>query len=214
MSLEKILIVEDEPVVRNLLQSIFARHKFTVSTAGTVAEATAAMQRESFDLMMLDIRLPDGDGQKFLEHIAALPERPLVVMVTGYGTIESAVSCMRAGAFDYVLKPFSPSQIDVILRKAQTYRQLLSVNRLLTDDPEDADGVLVGRSPAMQRLRQLIDKVAPTDATVLVTGESGTGKEMIAREFYRRSPRRGQPYIKVNCAAVSENLIESEIFGH
>ncbi len=214
MSLEKILIVEDEPVVRNLLQSIFARHKFTVSTAGTVAEATAAMQRESFDLMMLDIRLPDGDGQKFLEHIAALPERPLVVMVTGYGTIESAVSCMRAGAFDYVLKPFSPSQIDVILRKAQTYRQLLSVNRLLTDDPEDADGVLVGRSPAMQRLRQLIDKVAPTDATVLVTGESGTGKEMIAREFYRRSPRRGQPYIKVNCAAVSENLIESEFFGH
>ena len=214
MSLEKILIVEDEPVVRNLLQSIFARHKFTVSTAGTVAEATAAMQRESFDLMMLDIRLPDGDGQKFLEHIAALPERPLVVMVTGYGTIESAVSCMRAGAFDYVLKPFSPSQIDVILRKAQTYRQLLSVNRLLTDDPEDADGVLVGRSPAMQRLRQLIDKVAPTDATVLVTGESGTGKEMIAREFYRRSPRRGHPYIKVNCAAVSENLIESEFFGH
>ncbi len=214
MALEKVLIVEDEPVVRNLLQSIFARQKFIVSTAGTVAEAAAAVQRESFDLMMLDIRLPDGDGQKFLEQMAALPERPLVVMVTGYGTIESAVSCMRAGAFDYVLKPFSPSQIDVILRKAQSYRQLLGVNRLLTDDPEDEDSVLVGRSPAMQRLRQLIDRVAPTDATVLVTGESGTGKEMIAREFYRRSPRRGQPFIKVNCAAISENLIESEFFGH
>ncbi len=214
MALEKVLIVEDEPVVRNLLQSIFARQKFIVSTAGTVAEAAAAVQRESFDLMMLDIRLPDGDGQKFLEQMAALPERPLVVMVTGYGTIESAVNCMRAGAFDYVLKPFSPSQIDVILRKAQSYRQLLGVNRLLTDDPEDEDSVLVGRSPAMQRLRQLIDRVAPTDATVLVTGESGTGKEMIAREFYRRSPRRGQPFIKVNCAAISENLIESEFFGH
>ena len=214
MALEKVLIVEDEPVVRNLLQSIFARQKFIVSTAGTVAEAAAAVQRESFDLMMLDIRLPDGDGQKFLEQMAALPERPLVVMVTGYGTIESVVNCMRAGAFDYVLKPFSPSQIDVILRKAQSYRQLLGVNRLLTDDPEDEDSVLVGRSPAMQRLRQLIDRVAPTDATVLVTGESGTGKEMIAREFYRRSPRRGQPFIKVNCAAISENLIESEFFGH
>jgi DNA-binding NtrC family response regulator len=164
--------------------------------------------------MMLDIRLPDGDGQKFLEQVTTLPERPLVVMVTGYGTIESAVACMRAGAFDYALKPFSPSQIDVILKKAQSYRQLLSINKLLTDDPEDDDSVLVGRAPAMARLRQLIDRVAPTDATVLVTGESGTGKEMIAREFYRRSPRRSQPFIKVNCAAISENLIESEFFGH
>jgi Response regulator containing CheY-like receiver, AAA-type ATPase, and DNA-binding domains len=214
MSFEKILIVEDELVVRNLLQSIFQRHKLPVTTANNLAEASAALAREQFDLMMLDLRLPDGDGQRFLEHVAGLPERPLVVMVTGYGTIESAVACMRAGAFDYVLKPFSPSQIDVILKKAQSYRQLLKVNRLLSDDPEDEDGTLVGRSPAMMRLRQLIERVAPTDATVLVTGESGTGKEMVAREFYRRSPRRGHPFIKMNCAAISENLIESEFFGH
>ena len=214
MPLEKILIVEDEPVVRNLLLSILARHKFGVSCAVNLAEAEAAVQREAFDLVMLDIRLPDGDGQKFLEKMMALPERPLVVMITGHGTIESAVACMRAGAFDYLLKPFSPSEIDVLLRKAQNYQQLLGINRLLTDDPKDADSVLVGRSPAMLRLRQLIDRVAPTDATVLVTGESGTGKEMIAREFYRRSPRRDQPFIKVNCAAISETLIESEFFGH
>ncbi len=214
MSFEKILIVEDELVVRNLLQSIFQRHKLPVTCAHNLAEAAAILQREQFDLMMLDIRLPDGDGQKFLEQVAALPERPLVVMVTGYGTIESAVGCMRAGAFDYVLKPFSPGQIDIILKKAQSYRQLLNVNRLLSDDPSDKDGMVVGRSPAMIRLRQLIERVAPTDATVLVTGESGTGKEMVAREFYRRSPRRSQAFIKVNCAAVSENLIESEFFGH
>ena len=116
MSLEKILIVEDERVVRNLLESIFARHKYSVTCAATLAEATAAVQRESFDLLMLDLRLPDGDGQKFLEKMAALPERPLVVMITGYGTVESAVACMRAGAFDYVLKPFPPSQIDVIVK--------------------------------------------------------------------------------------------------
>jgi DNA-binding NtrC family response regulator len=214
MSFEKILIVEDDLVIRNLLQSIFLRQKLPVTLADNLAQAQAHLAREPFDLMMLDLRLPDGDGLKFLEQVSTLPERPLVVMVTGFGSIESAVACMRAGAFDYVLKPFSPSQIEVILRKAQTYRQLVKVNNLLSDDPEDDDALLIGGSPAMTRLRQLIDRVAPTDATVLITGESGTGKEMISREFYRRSPRRGQPFIKVNCAAVSQTLIESEFFGH
>jgi hypothetical protein len=215
MSLEKILIVEDEPIVRSILQTIFLRHKCSVSFATTIAEANAAVARESFDLMMLDIRLPDGDGHRFLDQLALLPERPLIVMVTGHGTIDSAVACMRAGAFDYVLKPFTPSQIDVIMKKAQTYRQLVSVNRLLSDDPEaEESGGMVGSSPAMSRLRQLIERVAPTDATALITGESGTGKEMVARELFRQSARRGQPFIKVNCAAISENLIESEFFGH
>ncbi|MGH7943508.1 MAG: sigma-54-dependent transcriptional regulator [Opitutaceae bacterium] len=214
MSFEKILIVEDDLVIRNLLQSIFMRHKLPVTLADSLAQAQAHLSREQFDLMLLDLRLPDGDGLKFLEQVGTIPERPLVIMVTGFGSIESAVACMRAGAFDYVLKPFSPSQIEVILKKAQNYRQLVKVNSLLSDDPEDDDALLIGRSPAMTRLRQLIDRVAPTDATVLITGESGTGKEMISREFYRRSPRRGQPFIKVNCAAVSQTLIESEFFGH
>ncbi len=214
MSFEKILIVEDDLVVRNLLQSIFLRHKLAVTCADNLAQASAHLGREPFDLMILDLRLPDGDGLRFLEQVSTMPERPLAIMVTGYGSIESAVACMRAGAFDYVLKPFSPSQIDVILRKAQTYRQLVKVNNLLSDDPEDQDAILIGRSAAMLRLRQLIERVAPTDATVLITGESGTGKEMISREFYRRSPRRGHPFIKVNCAAVSPTLIESEFFGH
>jgi DNA-binding NtrC family response regulator len=214
MPFEKILVVEDDAVVRNLLLSIFLRHKLMASGAGSLADASAHLAREQFDLIMLDLRLPDGDGLKFLEQISTMPDRPLVVMVTGFGTIESAVACMRAGAFDYVLKPFSPSQIDVILRKAHSYHQLLKVNRLLSDDAADEDGALIGRSPAMVRLRQLIERVAPTDATVLITGESGTGKEMVSREFYRRSPRRNEPFIKVNCAAVSQSLIESEFFGH
>ena len=214
MSFEKVLIIEDEPVVRNLQTEIFTRRKFTVSSADTLAQAETLIGRESFDLVMLDIRLPDGDGQNFLERLATLPERPLVVMVTGYGSIESAVACMRAGAFDYVLKPFTPSQIDIIIKKAQSYRQLLQVNRLLSDQQGEDEGAIVGKSPVMLRLRQLIERVAPTDATVLITGENGTGKEMVARELYRRSPRRQHPFIKVNCAAISENLIESEFFGH
>ena len=153
MSFEKALIIEDESVVRNFLNEIFVRRRCAVTTATTLAEAETAISRESFDLVVLDIRLPDGDGQKFLEQLAALPERPLVIVVTGYGSIESAVACMRAGAFDYVMKPFSPSQIDVILKKAQAYRQLLQVNRLLSGSGDDDDGGLLGRSPAMTRLR-------------------------------------------------------------
>jgi DNA-binding NtrC family response regulator len=214
MSFEKVLIIEDDTVVRNLLNEIFLRRKCAVSAAKRLTEAEALIARESFDLVLLDIRLPDGDGEKFLEQLAMLPERPLVIVMTGYGTIESAVACMRAGAFDYVMKPFSPSQIDVTLRKAQAYQQLLRVNRLLSDADEEPETALIGRSPAMVRMRQLIERVAPTDATVFICGESGTGKEMMAREIYRRSPRRPQPFIKVNCAAISENLIESEFFGH
>ncbi|WP_404424016.1 sigma 54-interacting transcriptional regulator [Nibricoccus sp. IMCC34717] len=213
MSLERILVLDDEPLIQKVLDELFRRKKFTVSIAGTIAQAEAMLARETFDLIMLDVRLPDGDGQQFLERVSTMPDRPLVVMMTGHGTIESAVACMRAGAFDYLIKPFSPGQIEIVLRKAETYRQLVKVNRYFSEQ-DGGDGDLLGRSPAMLRLRTLIERVAPTDATVLITGENGTGKEMIARELYRHSPRRNEPYIKVNCAALSENLIESELFGH
>lgn len=213
MSLERILVLDDEPLIQKVLDELFRRKKYTVSIAGTIAQAEALLAKETFDLIMLDVRLPDGDGQQFLERVGTMPDRPLVVMMTGHGTIESAVACMRAGAFDYLIKPFSPGQIEIILKKADTYRQLVKVNRYFSEQ-DGGEGDLLGRSPGMLRLRTLIERVAPTDATVLITGENGTGKEMIARELWRHSPRRNEPYIKVNCAALSENLIESELFGH
>ncbi len=212
MSLEKILIIDDEPIVCKALREILPKKRFSVATAGNLSEAEATLARERYDLIFCDVRLPDGSGQDFLERIMTAAEPPLVVMMTGYGSIESAVSCMRAGAFDYLLKPFTPDIIEVLVKKAESFGQLVKVNRILSESSDDGD--LLGDSPVMRRLRQLILKVAPTDATVLLTGESGTGKEMVARELYRNSPRRSAPFIKVNCAAVSENLMESEFFGH
>ena len=172
------------------------------------------MAKETYDLILLDVRLPDGDGQRFLEQVMALPSHPLVVMMTGHGSIESAVACMRAGAFDYLLKPFQPAQIDLILRKADNYSQLVKVNRYFSERGSGEGEPLLGQSAAMLRTRQLVGRVAPTDATVLITGENGSGKEMVAREIFSNSPRRSEAYIKVNCAALSEQLIESELFGH
>jgi DNA-binding NtrC family response regulator len=184
-----------------------------VSTASCLAEAETLVARGSFDLIFVDVRMPDGDAQQFLERVGLLPEPPPVVVITGYGTIDSAVTCMRAGAFDYLIKPFAPGQIEIILKKAESHRQLLRVNRYFSER-EGPVGELIGHGSAMQHLRQMIERVGPTDATILITGESGTGKEMVGRELYRHSLRRTEPYIKVDCAAVSGNLIQSELFGH
>jgi DNA-binding NtrC family response regulator len=165
--------------------------------------------------MFVDVRLPDGEGTDLLREVQTRPQRPLVVIITGFGSVESAVDCMRNGAFDYLIKPFSADHLEVTLRKAQEYTQLLKVSRYLSHEESEESGYeLLGKSAAMQNLRQLIRKVAPTQATVLVQGESGTGKELVARALYSQSPRANSPFIKVNCAAIPENLIESEFFGH
>lgn len=216
MSLERILIVDDEPLVQRSLATILKSRKIQVDVASCVAAAERQLEGDAtYDLVFLDVRLPDGDGQQVLDRIMAMPDHPLVVMITGFGSVEHAVSCMRAGAFDYLIKPFKSSQIDLLLRKASNYSQLIKVNRYLSDSAGgDDDKSVIGNSPTMLRLRRMVERVAPTDATVLITGENGSGKERVAKDIYRQSPRSKAPYIKVNCAALSEQLIESELFGH
>ncbi|MBN2068651.1 MAG: sigma-54-dependent Fis family transcriptional regulator [Opitutales bacterium] len=213
MAFEKIIVLDDEMIIRKSLEQQLRKKHYSVATASKISEAEALLSKDQFDLMFVDVRLPDGDGTELLERVSEDPNGPLVVIITGYGSIESAVECMRKGAFDYIVKPCSMDEIDVILKKAESYSQLLKVNQYFSN--EQANGSeIVGNSPKLKHLRTLLKKVAATDATVLVSGENGTGKELIAGELYRLSPRSGKPFIKVNCAAMSETLMESEFFGH
>jgi DNA-binding NtrC family response regulator len=215
MPIEKIIVLEDDLIVRRNLEQLLRQQRYDVAAADTIAGARELLARDSFDLLFLDLRLPDGEGTDLLRELQTHPEKPLVVMVTGFGSVESAVDCMRNGAFDYMLKPFSADQLQVTLRKAENFNQLLKVSAYFSNAEVDETGwELQGLSPAMESLRQLIRKVARTQATVLITGESGTGKELVARALYRQSPRHNAPFIKVNCASIPENLIESEFFGH
>ncbi|HNX04741.1 MAG TPA: sigma-54 dependent transcriptional regulator [Opitutales bacterium] len=213
MPFEKILVLDDEAIVCRTLQSILRRRRYNVATAGTIAEAEKILAGDHFDMLFMDLRLPDGDGISLLEKVARQPESPFVVVMTGYATVESAVECMRLGAFDYIIKPFSNSQIEITVSKAEQYRHILNVARFFAK--EDATGSeIIGESTAIKQVRELIERVAPTQATVLIQGESGTGKELVASAIHNRSPRSSAPFIKVNCAAISETLIESEFFGH
>lgn len=216
MRFEKILILDDELIIRKSLQEFCHRKRIKVRTTGTVKEALDQLQGDhGYDLMFLDINLPDGEGTDVLEALEGVENAPLAVMITGQGTIESAVRCMQLGAFDYLLKPFSTEQIEMVLQKAAKFDQLIKVNQELSVAAESSGTrPIIGKSAPMRGLLDLVRNVARTDATVMISGETGTGKELIAHAIHSESLRRSKPFIRVNCAAVSESLIESEFFGH
>src|SRR6266436_2350501 len=215
MPIEKIIVLEDDLVVRKNLEQQLRYKRYDVASANTLAAAQELLNKDNFDLMIVDVRLPDGEGTELLKQLQSRPVKPLIVMISGFGTVDLAVECMRNGAFTFLTKPFSPEQLAVTLKKAEEHTQLVKVNQFLSRaEDEDSGSELIGQSQSIEQLRQLIRKVARTQATVLIQGESGTGKELVARALYRQSPRANAPFIKVNCAAIPENLIESEFFGH
>ena len=215
MPIEKIVVLEDDPVQRKNLESLLRYRRYDVASVTTIAAAEDLINKDNFDLMLVDVQLPDGDGTELLRRLQAKPSKPLVVIMTAFGSIEAAVDCMKAGAFHYLVKPFNAEQLEIILNKAEEFTQLVKVNRYLANaEQADERYLLIGESGAMKTMRATIDRVARADATVLIQGESGTGKELVARAIYAQSSRAGMPFIRVNCAAVPENLIESEFFGH
>ncbi len=214
MSIEKIVVLGSDLNFRNDLENYLRRCRYDVASCATVAAARDYLSRDNFDIIFMDLALPDGNAMDFLREIQARPTKPMAVITADAGSVDSAVDCIRTGAFDYLLRPFSDEQIGVTLRKAEEFARLVRVNRLLSQETEDSEHNLLGSSADIENLHQIIRKVAPTHATVLIQGESGTGKEAIARALYRQSPRARAPFIKVNCAAIPENLIESEFFGH
>ena len=213
MAIEKVIVVDDDATIRRSLELQLKGKRLAVALCATISEAERTVAAEPFDLMFVDVRLPDGDGTDLLARLSSQPRKPVIVMMTGHGSVESAVSCIRAGAFDYIIKPFSSGQIEVVMNKAASFIQALKVNQVLSYQATDP-APLIGESQRIRQLRQLIQKVASTEATVLIGGENGTGKELVATEIFRASARSAKPFIKVNCAAISENLIESEFFGH
>jgi two-component system nitrogen regulation response regulator NtrX len=207
---ERILVVDDEQNIRRSLEITLEGEGFAVESAGTGEEALAAVAADPPDAVFLDIKLPGLDGMEVLRRLRAEHPRLPVVMITGHATIARAVEATRLGAFDFVEKPFSSERILLLARNAAQVGWLKRENAFLRET--DGEEIL-GHSPAIQELRAAIASIAPTDTRVLILGESGTGKELVAQALHRLGPRRTKAYVRVNCAAIPDELIEAELFG-
>lgn len=209
----RVLIVDDEAGIRESLSSILAEEGYAVETAGTAEAALERATHAEIDVMLLDVWLPGMDGLEALERLRSLPQPPAVIMISGHGTIETAVRATKLGAFDFIEKPLSLQKIIVLVRNAVEQRRLLEENQTLRTELGHRYQV-IGDSVPMKALRQQIAVTAPTNGRVLIYGESGTGKELVARALHAASLRSKGPFIEVSCAAIPEDLIESELFGH
>ena len=211
-----ILIVDDEPNYQIVLSEILKDEGYEVFTANSGLAGLPIVYSTDLDLVLSDMKMPGMDGIAFLEKIKEYNKELPVILITAYAEVEKAVEAMRLGAFTYLAKPFSNQQLLASVRKAIEHYGLIREIRRLRDEatPRSGFGGMIGKSPSMRAVYQLIEKVAPTPSSVLITGESGTGKELVARAIHNHSPRKDAPFISVNCAALSEYLLESELFGH
>jgi two-component system nitrogen regulation response regulator NtrX len=215
MKPRRVLIVDDEPEIRRSLAGVLEDEGYLVEAADCGEACLEALPGGAFELVLLDIWLPGMDGMEVLERIQAIPiaERPVVVVISGHGSIEAAVKATKLGAFDFLEKPLSIAKISVVVKNALSHRALSLENSQLKRDSA-GDSRIIGESVPMKALRQQLTLMAATNGRVLIFGESGTGKELVAHAIHALSSRAAEPFIEVNCAAIPEELIESELFGH
>jgi len=212
----RILVVEDEQDMLLGLRKILSKQGHNVDIAETGSTGVKKVEKSFFDIVITDLKMPGVDGMEVLRKVKEIHSDTMVIVITGYGTVESAVEAMKLGAYDYITKPFDAERIKVVVRKALKQIALANENIYLKQKIKEAKDFqnIIGKSRKMQELFKVVDKVACTDATVLILGESGTGKELIARYIHYNSPRKDKVFVPVNCGALTETLLESELFGH
>ncbi len=216
MTTPRILVVDDEMIVCESCKRILEEDRYDVDTALSGMEAFEKMRENPFDIVITDLKMPGVDGMEVLRTFRKEYPDAIVIMITGFSTVETAVEAMKLGAFDYIPKPFTPDEVSIVVKKAIEKKSLMLENIYLRQELQERYGFhnIVGKSKKMQEIYRIIAKVATTDSTVLIYGQSGTGKELIARAIHFNSPRREKQFVPVDCAVLSENLLESELFGH
>ena len=216
MAFQNVLVVDDEESMRHLLTVILSDRGYDVRAVSNGEDALRELATRDYDLVLSDVRMPRMDGVVLLRKALDLHPGLTFIVMSAYGTHDTAIEAMKAGAYDYVSKPFKPDEVLLVLRKAEERLRLSRENRRLRSELSADRGLesFVGASPTVQEVMRQVRKVAPTKATVLITGESGTGKELVARAIHELSPRSAMPFVAVNCGAIPAELIESELFGH
>jgi len=208
----KILVVDDERAIRSTLKEILEYEKYSVTDAADGMEALELVKNDQFDVILLDIKMPRMDGLEVLEELLKTNDTP-IVMISGHGTIETAVEAIKKGAYDYIAKPLDLNRLLITIRNALDKSFLINEAKMLRKKVFK-QYEMIGDSPAMGHIKEMIDRVAPTDARVLITGDNGTGKELVAHWLHEQSNRATGPFVEVNCAAIPSELIESVLFGH